>query len=258
MHKQTYKELTGKYGKGSKTLRRHFDASAGATGEVVEYTQPLVVIMDATFFGRGYGILVARNLNKVLYWQEVMTESVKEYEAGLNQLDAMGYRFTAFVVDGRTGVRQFLIKKYPGTPVQLCQFHQIETVKRYIPMRTKTEAGKKLRQIALGLTRTHAVELEQALNDWHSEYGNFLKEKTIVEGTRGWRYTHGRLRSAYRSLRNNLPYLFTFQNHPHLQIPNTTNHCDGLFSHLKQKILIHRGISRKRRKQMIDYFLENF
>lgn len=258
MHKQTYKELAEKYERGAKTLRKNFDEYAGATGEIFEDAKPFVLIIDATFFGRGHGILVARNVKRVLYWQEIVSESTHEYEQCMNQLDAMGYRFTAFVIDGRTGVRQFLIKRYPGKPIQLCQFHEIETVKRYIPVRAKTEAGKNLRQIALGLARTHAVEFEQALDNWHAKYGDFLKGKTVVEGTNRWHYTHGRLRSAYRSLRNNLRYLFTFQNYPNLQIPNTTNHCDGLFAHVKQKILIHRGISKKRRKQMIDYLLENF
>jgi len=258
VHKQTYQELSEKYGKGSKTLRKNFDQFAGATGEVLECAESFVLIMDATFFGRGYGILMARNLKRVLCWQEIVSESIHEYELCLKQLEAMGYRFTAFVVDGRPGVRQLLARKYPGTPIQFCQFHQIQIVKRYIPMRAKTEAAKNLRQIALGITRTYEVEFEKALNSWYAEYGDFLKEKTMREGTNRWRYTHGRLRSAYRSLRNNLPYLFTFQTHPDLQIPNTTNHCDGLFAHVKQKILIHRGISKKRRKQMIDYFLENF
>lgn len=239
-------------------MRKYFDKSAGATGEIFEYSEPFVLILDATFFGRGYGILMARNLKKVLFWQEIVSESIHEYEACLNQLNAMDYRFSAFVVDGKPGVRQLLMRKYPGTPIQLCQFHQIQIVKRYIPSRAKTEAARELRQIALGLTKTHEAALEQALDTWYAKYENFLKEKTFTESTNRWRYTHGRLRSAYRSLRRNLPNLFTFQNHPHLQIPNTTNHCDGLFAHLKQKILIHRGISRKRRKQMIDYFLENF
>ena len=201
---------------------------------------------------------MARNVQKVLHWQEIATESTSEYEKCLRQLENMDYHFTAIVVDGRQGVRQFLVKKYPATPIQLCQFHQIEIVKRYIPRRAKTEAGKELRRIALGITRTYEEEFTKALDGWHAKYAEFLKEKSPVEGSHRWRYTHRRLRSAYRSLRTNLPYLFTFQNHPALKIPNTTNHCDGLFSHLKQKIGIHRGISKKRRKQMIDYFLENF
>lgn len=258
VHKQTYAELSEKYGKDPKTLRRCFDKFAGATGEVSEYNEPFVLILDATFFGRGYGILMARNLNKVLCWQEIVSESVHEYEQCLNQLEAAGYRFTAFVIDGRQGVKQFLMRRYPGIPIQLCQFHQIQIVKRYIPMKAKTEAARRLRRIAFGLTKTYETAFEKALDIWHAEYGDFLKEKTLVEGTNRWHYTHRRLRSAYRSLRKNLPNLFTFQNHPNLQIPNTTNHCDGLFSHIKQKVLIHRGISKKRRKQMIDYLLENF
>lgn len=115
---------------------------------------------------------MARNVKKVLYWQEIASESIHEYELCLNQLDAMEYTFTAFVIDGRTGVRQFLMKRYPGKPIQLCQFHQIETVKRYIPMRAKTEAGKRLRQ-TLGLAKTYAAEFEQDLNNWYA------KEKII-------------------------------------------------------------------------------
>ena len=239
-------------------MRKLFDEHAGATGEVAEIPESFVLILDATFFGRGYGILMARNRRKVLHWQEIATESMVEYQKCLNELENMGYGFTAIVVDGRQGVRQLLTKRYPSLPIQLCQFHQIETVKRYIPQRAKTEAGKELRKIVLGITKTHEVEFSETLRLWHEKYGDFLKEKTREETTNRLRFTHGRLRSAYRSIMTNLPFLFTFQNHPKLLIPNTTNYCDGLFSHLKQKIGIHRGISKKRRKQMIDYFLENF
>lgn len=258
VHKQSYKELSKKYGRSGKTLRKLFDEHAGATGEITELSEPFVLILDATFFGRGYGILMARSKEKVVYWQEIESESNVEYLKCLIELENRGYSFTAIVVDGRQGVRHLLMKKYPGLPIQFCQFHQIEIVKRYIPQRAKTEAGRGLRKIALELAKTHEAEFTQKLDAWQVKHASFLKEKSFVEGTNQWRYTHRRLRSAYRSLRKNLLYLFTFQNHPVLGIPNTTNHCDGLFSHLKQKIGIHRGISKQRRKKMIDYFLENF
>jgi len=66
-----------------------------------------------------------------------------------------------------------------------------------------------------------------------------------------------RLRSAFRSLRTNLPYLFTCKDLPELDIPNTTNSCDGSFAHWKQKIKIHRGLAKHRRKKMINFLLEN-
>jgi hypothetical protein len=257
-HKQTYAELSEKYGKDPKTLRRLFDAHAGATGEVLDDDGPTAVILDATFFGRGYGFLMARSPSLILCWQEISTESLEEYGRCLDQLDAMGRRPSAFVIDGRPGVRQLLLRRHPGVPVQFCQFHQIQIVKRHIPARAKTGAARELRRLCMGLAEAYERTFESALGLWHGKYGEFLKEKSPAEGGRGWRYTHRRLRSAYMSIKRNLPYLFTFQKHPGLKIPNTTNHCDGLFAHIKQKVLIHRGISKKRRKKMIDYLLENF
>jgi ribosomal protein L37AE/L43A len=257
-HKQTYKELSKKYEKSHKTLRKYFDGYAAVTGELKPINKPVVLILDATFFGRGYGILLARTPLKVLIWKEIVSETIQVYASFLDDLEAAGYTFSGFVIDGRRGVRKLLERRFPQASIQFCQFHQIQIVKRYIPKRAKTEAARSLRRIALRIARISRVEFEQSLDDWHLLYENFLNEKSPSEGRRTWCYTHGRLRSAYRSLRTNLPYLFTCQNKPNLKMPNTTNHCDGLFSHIKQKILIHRGISKRRRKKMIDYLLENF
>jgi hypothetical protein len=257
-HKQTYKELTAKYKKSHKTLRKYFDGHAAATGELKPISDRVVLILDATFFGRGYGILLARTPEKVLLWEEIISETIQVYSSFLDDLEAAGYTFSGFVIDGRRGVRKLLERRFPQAAIQFCQFHQIQIVKRYIPKRAQTEAARSLRRIALRISKISRVEFIQSLDDWSLEYEDFLNEKSPCEGKRNWRYTHGRLRSAYRSLRTNSPYLFTYQNKPILRMPNTTNHCDGLFSHIKQKILIHRGISKKRRKKMIDFLLENF
>lgn len=153
VHKQTYKELSEKYGKNQKTLRKYFDRYAGATGEVFEDEEPAVLILDATFFGKGYGILMARNPKRILCWQEIATESMEEYGRCLDQLDNMSCRFSAFVVDGKPGIKQLLHHRYPGIPIQLCQFHEIQIIKRYIPARAKTDAARELRRLCLGLKK---------------------------------------------------------------------------------------------------------
>lgn len=84
------------------------------------------------------------------------------------------------------------------------------------------------------------------------EYTDFLKERN-EQG----QFKHRRLRSAFRSLKTNLPYLFTHKNYPKLKIPNTTNSCDGSFAHWKQKVKIHRGLTKARRNKMINYLLGN-
>jgi hypothetical protein len=72
--------------------------------------------------------------------------------------------------------------------------------------------------------------------------------------TNKWHYKHRRLRSAYRSLKSNLPYLFTYKNYSELKILNTTNHLDGgLFALMK----IHRGIGIEMKKKLVVDYLEN-
>ena len=69
-------------------------------------------------------------------------------------------------------------------------------------------------------------------------------------------YTHAKLVSAYRSLRTNLTYLFTYKNHKHLAIYNTTNSLDGgVFSPMKMLIKIHRGLSKSLKLKMVDGYL---
>lgn len=214
--------------------------------------------MDATFFSRSDGVLVCRANQRNLYWKEIPSEKMEYYERCLDNLVAAGFRFKSFTIDGRKGVRVLLQKRFPNIPIQQCQFHQIQTITQKLTRNPKLEAGKELRSIALTLTRTTRKEFTAALDEWYEQWGEFLKERTCSqERKREWRYMHERLRSAYFSLRRNLPWLFTYQDFPKLHIPNTTNSCDGSFAHWKNKIELHRGIRRQRRKQMMDFLLES-
>lgn len=255
--RQTYNDLRTTYGKDPKTLRKYFDAHGAATGEIIVEKNPINLLMDATFFRRMDGILVCRANRRNLYWKEIASEKVEHYGTCLDVLEAAGYRFQSFIIDGRKGVRTLLQQRYPDIPVQLCQFHQIQTITLKLTKRPKLQVGKELRSIALTLTQTTRKEFTALLDQWYEQWGTFLKERTYsAERKRRWRYTHERLRSAYFSLRRNLPWLFTYQDHPALHIPNTTNSCDGSFSHWKNKVALHRGIQRQRRKKMVDYLLE--
>ena len=59
------------------------------------------------------------------------------------------------------------------------------------------------------------------------------------------------------SLKNNLPYLFTYQDYPALQIPNTTNSLEGSFAQLKELVVIHRGLNKSLKRKMINEILAN-
>lgn len=220
-------------------------------------TADVAVIIDATYFERGDGMMLCRTATENIYWKPVMTECIEDYAACIDAAISIGRRVIAATVDGRRGVRQMLERR--GIIVQFCQFHQIALVKRHIPAKAKTEAARALRCIALRLCSMCEIQCETALSTWHILYGDFLRERTYdTVNKRCWQYTHRRLRSAWRSLHNNLSYLFAFERYPKLKIPNTTNYCDGLFAHLKERIGIHRGLSRARKMKMLHYLLEEW
>lgn len=202
------------------------------------------------FWGRGYGVIVFRSfdLKQNLYWTEVISETAGSYREGRQILESLGYRFEAIVLDGRRGIKEV----FSDIPVQICQFHQIQAINRYLTTKPKLEAGKELRSIALALAELTESLFNILLTEWHEKWKEFLKEQTYSEDKKHWQYTHRRIRAAYRSLKTNLPYLFTYQYYPNLNIPNTTNSLDGSFSHLKDLIGLHRGLKRQRRWRLIQ------
>ncbi len=215
--------------------------------------QSIVVVADTTFFTRSYGVTIFRdpNMKKNLIWKEVYSETPGQYLQLRNELELKGVTLKAVVLDGKRGVRQV----FSDIPVQMCQFHQVAIVIRYLTRRPQLEASKELKAIVLQLTKCTEKEFKYLLDEWHNKWNNFLKEKTINPFTDKWHYTHKRLRSAYRSLKTNLPYLFTYQKYPEFNIPNTCNSIDGSFTTLKNLLRIHRGMNLKNRYKMICQIL---
>jgi hypothetical protein len=222
-------------------------------GSIIKPLKSVVVIADVTFFGRSFGVCVIRapHLKKNLYVQEVRSESIDVYRQGRRVLENMGYTMKAIVLDGRPGVRQL----FADMPVQMCHFHQKQIITRYLTNNPKLEAGIELKKITTTFCETNEIDFTAALAAWHDRWFYFLKERTTDPFTKRWHYTHKRLRSAYRSLRLNLPYLFTYQKYSELNIPNTTNSLDGCFAYLKELVRVHRGSKRNLKDKIIEEIL---
>lgn len=172
----------------------------------------------------------------------------------LQELLSLGYTVNAIAIDGKRGLNK-VFKRYP---IQMCHFHQRKIVDRYITKNPKLEASIELQKILNRLTKTTESRFKNKLLNWYSKYEDFLNEMTINYDTGEATYTHYKLRAAYASLCSNLDYLFTYKNLPNLSIPNTTNHLDGgKFSDLKNRIRVHRGLSKELKKKVVDFFMLN-
>lgn len=211
--------------------------------------------MDCTFFGRSYGILVARSpgLKQNLYWKEITTENKTIYQEARHYLEDKGFNIQAVVIDAKRGSREVFSDKV----VQICQYHQQQIIVRYLTTRPKIQAGQELKILSDSLTKTTKGLFSESLLAWYEKWAVFLKERTYAPDQRHWWYTHRRLRSAYRSLRNNLPHLFSHQEYAELSIPNTNNSLEGYFSRIKQLLNNHHGLRRWRRYRLIETILNN-
>jgi hypothetical protein len=252
--RQNLEQLADKENKSVRWVRQQLDAATPTHAPLVP--QATVILADVTFWGRSYGVCVFRSpsLKRNLCWTEVEQETGSVYAQSFKGLRERGWTVTAAVIDGRRGVAR--VFEAHSIPVQFCQFHQMKTVTKYLTRKPKTEAAQELRTLSLTLHKTTEKQFIAALTLWHTKHESFLNERSPAPHTkRGWEYTHYRLKSAYRSLKTNLSYLFTYQKYPQLNMPNTTNSLDGSFGQLKKKVNIHNGLRRDRRFKMISAIL---
>lgn len=86
-----------------------------------------------------------------------------------------------------------------------------------------------------------------------------MEEQTLNLNSGKFTPTHSRLLSAYKSLKNNLPYLFTYKKFRKLDFPNTTNALDrGVLTHMKKLMKLHQVLAKKRKIKLIDEYLNNY
>jgi hypothetical protein len=135
--------------------------------------------MDCSFFGRGYGIIVARcpALKQNLYWGKITTEDKAAYEEARRYLEAAGLNIQAVVLDAKHGIKEV----FSDLVVQICQYHQQQIVGRYLTARPKTEAGLELKLLADALTKIDAKLFTELLTNWHENGVYFLKNGHISQ-----------------------------------------------------------------------------
>lgn len=219
-----------------------------------DVAKPINLQIDATFFGREYGFLVFHDCKKVIYFKEIKTESVKNFRDGIIALKAANYRILSVTVDGRRGYINNIRKLLGNIPIQMCLFHQKAIIRRYITDRPQSQCGKNLKELMHLLCKpeSHQEFIDQFYL-LQEKYRYVLLRRNEFGG-----YKHNALRAAFRSLDSNMPYLFTYTDHKNSNIPSTINHLEGLFGHLKERVKIHRGLNKDRKKKAVRFLLKNW
>jgi hypothetical protein len=250
-HKQTIGEIVGRYGLDKKTIHKYLNEFK-ITKKLDHKPRKVYLVVDATYFGKrrdgtSWGVILFRDAEEKenLWWKFVKHESQLDYLEGKIYLEKLGYTIMSVTTDGFKGN----IPVFKGISHQMCHFHMRQIVIRNVTLNPKTEPGQMILAIVSRLHKDKKEDFTRRLQRFHFDYHKFLSEKTThPDGSKS--YTHEGVRNAYNSLVTWHDYLFIYKANTH--IPNTTNTCEGHFSHLKDIIRIHRGMSNTLKRKAIN------
>ena len=220
-----------------------------------------VLIVDGKYVERNACVLLASCNKKVASWHFSYREN---YSSWRTFFDSFNHVPFAIVCDGQRGMLKAIKQRFPGLIVQRCQFHVVQYCTTRLTKKPESQAAQEFRKLVLQVSR---VKTKRHLQIWLAQYKywyqshkEFLKEKTYQTtsftptGRKKWHYTHGRLHAAHSHLKNALPYLFRYLEHP--QVQNTTSLVEGAInSPMQEKLRFHRGLRLEKRRILIAHFL---
>jgi len=242
----SYKQIGAKYGKCARSVQRNFDKLSINYFLHEPKNRRINLSFDGVYFGWSLCYVLFRANGETIYFKRC-SETIENVSQCLRELADMGYSFKSFTIDGKRGMAERLKKDYPKVKVQYCQFHQKKTIRRYLTKEPKTECGQELKAFVKDLTDMDRKSFNKGFKALKKKYKSFLAERNDKR-----RYRHSRVWSAFRSLEKNAELLFIYKKYPNLNIPNTTNTCEGYFSQIKRKVRAHPGLTRPRLISLIE------
>lgn len=217
------------------------------------------VIVDGIRVG-GRVCLIARTTSYVIAWLWVPYESSAYWCALLQLLPPPAY----IVCDGQKGLLKAIAICWPTTVIQRCRFHAWLNIKTKLTLNPESNAGQSLLKLTRNLqhvrTRRQARRWKRQLKRWYRKHQAFINERTVKLNPkpreRSWRYTHERLRSAYRQLAKISDDLLRSSYRPNPELPRTTNHVEGgINSQIRTKLKLHRGMTNEHQIVLVNWYL---
>jgi len=169
----------------------------------------------------------------------------------------LGVQIESITCDGHKSLLKAIRLKCPQVVLQRCLIHIQRMCRIWLSNRPKSEAGKQLLRI---VSSVHSIEntIQRdiwivELVRWYEAHKDFINQKTINPQTGRYWFTHKMVRRSFTVIKKALPNMFNYLDN--LRIPRTTNGIESFFAHLKGHLNIHRGLSRKHRREYIQWYL---
>lgn len=259
VERHVYKNLVRDSGMSQSSLQRLFKHYLSQAPQLtVKNKQQAHLLIDGTYF--------PNDLCLVLYWDHDIRftqlyrltdqERYLEIKEDLANIKVLGIELASITCDGHRALLKAIRKIFPGVIVQRCVVHVVRQCKTWLTMRPQSVAATELLAIVNELPRIKTLAQSSfwllSLWQWEQRHNAFIGEKVIKPNGRFW-YKHKMLRKSRYLLIKAIPNLFHYLDDP--AIPKTTNRLESFFSHLKEKLQPHRGLTITNRKNFIRWYL---
>lgn len=203
------------------------------------------MVVDALYFGErteetSWCVVCFRDPIKKenLWWSFSKSETTGIYLQGRAFLENLGYQILSITGDGFGGLRT----TFSDILLQMCHLHMERIVIKGTTRKPILEASIALLALIKTIHYTDGNTFKNYFKKYVEKYQPFLNEKSVNLDTGKSEFTHEPLRKAVLSVMHFLPYLFAFEKDKN--IPKTTNSLEGHFSHIRDIVGVHRGLSR--------------
>ena len=259
LERQTFKTLSRDSNLSIDTLQRIFYAFLQQSPKVKIIKRSNVHLrMDATYF-RQFCLLCYQDHDDG-YTQLTRFsdgEHYSEIKEDLDNLIKLGVQIESITTDGHKSILKAIKKSVPDVLVQRCLVHIQRMCLLWLTRFPRHPAGVELRHLVLMLmrikTENDRLYWTTELTLWYHRHQQYLQQKTINEQTGRYWYTHKLLRRSYFTIKRAMPNMFHYLTNS--RIPSTTNGIEGFFSHLKNHLDLHRGLTVQHRIDFIKWYI---
>ena len=260
IERQVYKYLVRDSGYSQSKIQRIFNQYLNSAPVVeVRIKTRVHLLIDGSYFPNGLCLILYydHNLRYVQLYRETNQEKYTEIKEDLQNLKKLGVDVYSVTCDGHKAILKSIKKVFPNAIIQRCLVHIKRQVRNYLSSKPKLEQSASLLKLSNQITSIKSIEDSNiwlgAFFNWYKINHEFINQKTQSQNTGRFWYTHKNLHAAFSLLENAIPNMFNYLDDE--QIPNTTNRIENYFTHLKDKLRIHRGLRFEAKKNFIKWYL---
>ena len=260
IERQVYKYLVRDSGYSQSKIQRIFNQYLNSAPVVEIRSKTRVhLLIDGSYFPNGLCLILYydHNLRYVQLYRETNQEKYTEIKEDLQNLKKLGVDVYSVTCDGHKAILKSIKKVFPNAIIQRCLVHIKRQVRNYLSSKPKLEQSASLLKLSNQITSIKSIEDSNiwlgAFFNWYKINHEFINQKTQSQNTGRFWYTHKNLHAAFSLLENAIPNMFNYLDDE--QIPNTTNRIENYFTHLKDKLRIHRGLRFEAKKNFIKWYL---